>query len=45
MCLTKSNKIILAIAVLLCILLAFIGGQAYAKYITEIKESEMTTNL
>lgn len=37
MCLTKSKKIILAIAVLLCILLAFIGGQAYAKYITEIK--------
>lgn len=34
---TKSKKIILAIAVLLCILLAFIGGQAYAKYITEIK--------
>lgn len=37
MCLTKKKKILLAIAVLAIILLAFIGGQAYAKYITEVK--------
>ena len=34
---TKKKKIILAIAILAITLLAFVGGQAYAKYITEVK--------
>ncbi len=34
---SKKKKVILIVAVLCGILLAFIGGQAYAKYITEIR--------
>lgn len=34
---TKKKKIIIVLAVLCGILLAFLGGQAYAKYITEVK--------
>ena len=38
---TKTKKTILAIFALLSMLLAFIGGQVYAKYITEIKGDGM----
>ena len=34
---SKKKKIITAVAVLAIVVLAFIGGQAYAKYITEVK--------
>lgn len=34
---SKKKKIIMAVAVLAIVVLAFIGGQAYAKYITEVK--------
>ena len=39
--LTKKKKIIAALAILAIILLAFVGGQAYAKYITEVKGEGM----
>ena len=34
---TKKKKVIIAILILAVMVLAFIGGQAYAKYITEVK--------
>lgn len=38
---TKKKKIIAILAILAIILLAFVGGQAYAKYITEVKGEGM----
>ena len=38
---TKKKKIIAALSILAIILLAFVGGQAYAKYITEVKGEGM----
>ena len=35
MLLKKNKKIIAVVAILVIAILAFIGGQAYAKYITE----------
>jgi len=35
--LSKKRKVLLVLAVLLIILLAFIGGQAYAKYVSEVR--------
>ena len=34
---SKKRKVLLVLAVLLIILLAFIGGQAYAKYVSEVR--------
>jgi len=39
--LSKKNKVLIILAILGMILLAFIGGQAYAKYITEVKGEGM----
>lgn len=33
----KKKKIILIVAILSCILLAFIGGQSYSKYVSEVR--------
>lgn len=38
---TKKKKAILVVAILVVAVLAFIGGQAYAKYITEVKGEGM----
>ena len=32
-----KKKILVVLAILAVILLAFVGGQAYAKYVTEVK--------
>lgn len=34
---SKKKKIILIVAILSCILLAFIGGQSYSKYVSEVR--------
>ncbi len=36
---TKKKKIIIAIAILSCILLSLIGGESFSKYVSEIKGS------
>ena len=38
---SKKKKALIIVAILAIILLAFIGGQAYAKYITEVKGQGM----
>lgn len=38
---SKKKKIILSIAVLSCILLSFIGGQSYSKYVSEVRGEGM----
>lgn len=38
---TKKKKIILSIAILSCILLSFLGGQSYSKYVSEVKGNGM----
>ena len=38
---SKKKKIILIIAVLSCIILSFIGGQSYSKYVTEVRGEGM----
>ncbi len=37
----KNKKVILAIAILSCIVLAFIGGQSYSKYVSEVRGDGM----
>ena len=34
---SKKQKLIIAIALLSCIMLAFIGGQSYSKYVSQVK--------
>ena len=34
---SKKKKIIIAVAILSCIILAFIGGQSFSKYVSEIR--------
>ena len=34
---TRKKKVLIVLAILLIILLAFIGGQAYAKYVSEVR--------
>ena len=34
---TKKKKVLITLALLAIILLAFIGGQAYAKYVSEVR--------
>lgn len=38
---SKKKKVILSIAILSCIILAFIGGQSYSKYVSEVKGEGM----
>lgn len=38
---SKKKKIILVIAILSCILLSFIGGQSYSKYVSEVRGDGM----
>ena len=38
---SKKKKIILAVAILSCIILSFLGGQSYAKYVSEVKGNGM----
>ena len=38
---SKKKKIILAIAILSCIILSFIGGQSYSKYVSEVRGEGM----
>ena len=37
MLLTNKKKVLIVLAILAVILLAFIGGQAYAKYVSEVR--------
>lgn len=34
---SKKKKIILAVAILSCIIVSFIGGQSYSKYVSEVR--------
>lgn len=38
---SKKKKIILVVAVLSCIMLSFIGGQSYSKYVSEVRGDGM----
>lgn len=38
---SKKKKIILAVAILSCITLSFIGGQSYSKYVSEVRGDGM----
>lgn len=38
---SKKKKIILVVAVLSCIMLSFIGGQSYSKYVSEVRGNGM----
>ena len=38
---SKKKKIILVVAVLSCIILSFIGGQSYSKYVAEVRGNGM----
>ncbi len=38
---SKRKKIVLAVAILSCIALSFIGGQSYSKYVAEVKGDGM----
>lgn len=38
---SKKKKIILAIAIISCIILSFIGGQSYSKYVSEVNGEGM----
>jgi hypothetical protein len=39
--LSKKKKVILIIAILSCIILSFIGGQSYSKYVSEVRGNGM----
>lgn len=38
---SKKKKIILAVTILSCIILSFIGGQSYSKYVSEVRGDGM----
>lgn len=38
---SKNKKIILAIAILSCIVISFLGGQSYSKYVAEVRGDGM----
>ncbi len=39
--LSKKKKIVLIVAVLSCLILSFIGGQSYSKYVSEVRGDGM----